>query len=186
MTAIVGVVNGGHVYIGGDSAGVSGYTVAVRADSKVFANGPYVFGFCGSFRMGQLLRYAFVPPHPEGDVHRFMVTTFVDALRECLKQGGWGWKENEREEGGTFLVGTGGELFNVQSDYQVAQRADGYDAVGMGDELALGALHATAGMDLRPRRRMALALHAAAHFSAGVRPPFAYVSTRNRRTRALT
>jgi hypothetical protein len=36
MTAIVGLVQAGSVYIGGDSAGVSGMSLTVRADAKVF------------------------------------------------------------------------------------------------------------------------------------------------------
>ncbi len=54
MTAIVGLVHNATVYIGGDSAGVSGYSMTVRADSKVFTIGPYLMGFTTSFRMGQL------------------------------------------------------------------------------------------------------------------------------------
>jgi len=76
---------------------------------KVFANGSYVMGFTTSFRMGQLLRYAFTPPEPDtADLHRFMCTAFTDALRQCLKDGGWAQKDKEQEEGGTFLVGTTG------------------------------------------------------------------------------
>jgi hypothetical protein len=52
VTAIVGLVHEGTVYIGGDSAGVSGYSMTVRADAKVFTVGPYLLGFTTSFRMG--------------------------------------------------------------------------------------------------------------------------------------
>ena len=38
MTAIVGLAQSGAVYIGGDSAGVSGMSLTVRADAKVFRN----------------------------------------------------------------------------------------------------------------------------------------------------
>jgi hypothetical protein len=51
MTCIVGLVDGGRVWLGGDSAGVSGWDLTVRADRKVFRNGPYVMGFTTSFRM---------------------------------------------------------------------------------------------------------------------------------------
>jgi hypothetical protein len=58
MTAIVGLTDNGTVHIGGDSAGVSDWSLTIRADSKVFTNGPYVMGFTTSLRMGQLPRYA--------------------------------------------------------------------------------------------------------------------------------
>ena len=78
-----------------------------------------MFGFTTSFRMGQLIRYALEPPEPEGELDRFMSTAFVDAVRACLKDGGWARRDNEREEGGTFLVGVQGRLFAVHDDYQV-------------------------------------------------------------------
>nr|MDT0660142.1 hypothetical protein [Micromonospora sp. DSM 115978] len=174
MTAIVGLVSDGSVYIGGDSAGSDGYSLTVRADGKVFRNGRYLFGFTTSYRMGQLIRYGLTPPKPKPrkDLERFMSTTFIDSLRDCLKSGGWAKKENDREEGGTFLVGVSGRLFTIYSDYQVAEAADGYAAVGCGDDLALGALYATAGLPIRPKRRVKVALRAAERFSTGVRGPF--------------
>jgi ATP-dependent protease HslVU (ClpYQ) peptidase subunit len=176
VTAIVGLVHERAVHLGGDSAGVAGWSLTVRADSKVFTNGPYVMGFTTSFRMGQLLRYALQAPYPEGDLERFMATTFIDAVRRCLKDGGWAKKDSEREEGGDFLVGVHGRLFCVESDYQVGEAADGYAAIGCGEELALGALYATARSRMSPKKRLRLALEAAERFSAGVRGPFAYVS----------
>lgn len=172
MTAIVGLVDQGAVYVGGDSAGVSGYSLTVRADSKVFTNGPYVMGFTSSFRMGQLLRWSLQAPHPEGELEKFMATTFVDAVRETLKTGGWLKQDSNRDEGGDFLVGVAGRLFEVFSDFQVGEAVDGYAAVGCGNELALGALHATTGLDLTPRKRVRAALKAAERYSAGVRGPF--------------
>jgi ATP-dependent protease HslVU (ClpYQ) peptidase subunit len=172
VTAIVGLIESGSVYIGGDSAGVSGMNLTVRADAKVFRKKRYLFGFTTSFRMGQLIRYSLKVPKPTGDLDAFMSTKFIDALRECLKTGGWASKDNDREEGGTFLVGVRGQLFAVHDDYQVARAADGFAAVGCGDQAALGALLATADAGLSPRRRVLRALSAAERFSAGVRGPF--------------
>lgn len=172
MTCIVGVEHKGRVWIGGDSAGVAGYSISSRADEKVFKNGPYVMGFTSSFRMGQLLRYSLVPPAPNTrDLDRFMVTTFVDAVRACLKAGGYASKDKDVEEGGTFLVGVAGHLFGIQSDYQVAKEVNGYAAVGCGEDLALGALYATRRMP-NQRSRVRSALEAAAEHSAGVVGPF--------------
>lgn len=172
MTCIAGLVEGSTVWIGGDSAGVAGLSMNVRADQKVFRNGPMLFGFTTSFRMGQLLRHTLViPDHdPRVPVEKYMATTFVDAVRECLKSNGWACKTNERETGGTFLVGYKGRLFCVFDDYQVGESSDGYDSVGCGCEIAEGALFATAGQS--PRERIETALKAAERHSAGVRGPF--------------
>lgn len=177
---IVGLVaDSGRVHLGGDSAGVSGLALQVRADSKVFRNGPFVFGFTTSFRMGQLLRHSLDPPRPPSRrLSRFMATTFVDAIRECLKAGGWAARNSDREEGGTFLVGVAGRLFEIADDYQVGERVDGYAAVGCGADVAHGALYATADLGMKPRRRLTVALAAAERFSAGVRGPYAFVASR--------
>lgn len=178
MTCIVGVEHRGRVVIGGDSAGVAGHSLQVRADAKVFRNGPYVMGFTTSFRMGQLLRYAFKAPEPPadpGELYGFMVTRFVDDVRKCLKDGGFLTKSSEVESGGTFLVGVRGSLFLVGSDFQIGQTAYGYDAVGCGQDLALGALHAT--RDRGARYRVETALSAAAAHSAGVSGPYALEAT---------
>src|SRR5688500_17161460 len=176
MTCIVGFVEGGTVWMGADSAGVSGWDLTVRADQKVFRNGHMLFGFTTSFRMGQLLRYALTVPYhdPSVDVQCYMATTFINAVRQCLKDHGYAKKENEQESGGAFLVAYKGQLFNVGSDYQVGMPLDGYDACGCGDQVARGALFAASG--ITGRARAEIALKAAERCSAGVRGPFEIMS----------
>ncbi len=174
MTCIVGLEDKGKVWIGGDSAGVGGYALTVRADRKVFQNGDFLFGFTTSFRMGQLLRYRFKPPrhHPDDDLEKFMTTDFVDGVRQCLKDYGYAHKEHDVERGGKFLVGFGGKLFCIQSDYQVAISAHPFQATGCGEDIALGAMLATKSAKVSASERIVGALEAAQEFSAGVRAPF--------------
>lgn len=170
MTCIVGLVDNGDVYIGGDSAGVAGLSLTIRADEKVFGNGSFLFGFTTSFRMGQLLRYKFSPPDQtihQGDME-YMVTSFIDSARRCFANNGFG--DKEATQGGTFLVGFNGKLYTIEGDFQVGIPTAGYDAVGCGADLALGAMYATEGMP--PEDRINTALLAASTFSAGVAPPF--------------
>ena len=175
MTCIVGIAEGGYVWIGGDSAGVAGLSLTHRKDIKVFRNGPFIMGFTSSFRMGQLLAHAFRPPkrHADTDVYAFMVTDFIDAVRSCLKAGGYAEAHNSVERGGTFLVGYEGRLFKIEGDYQVGESLTGYDACGCGEDFALGSLYSTTGP---PEFRLNLALQAAAEFSAGVCGPFNMVA----------
>jgi ATP-dependent protease HslVU (ClpYQ) peptidase subunit len=177
MTCIVGLIAEGKVFIGGDSAGVTSYRLQVRRDKKVFKNGPYLIGYTSSFRMGQLLRYAFAPPIPGeyDDLHRFMCTTFVDAVRDCLDVGGYSRRQSNQESAGTFLVGYGKRLFRIDEDYQVAETLDGFDAIGAGSQVALGALYACQHLD--PKERVFQALLAAERFNAAVRAPFIIQST---------
>ncbi len=186
MTCIVGIEHNGQVYLGGDSAGVAGLDIVTRADEKVFRNEEFVMGFTSSFRMGQILRYAFKPPEQSfrKDDMQYMVTDFIDAVREVYRQKGYLHKSNEVESGGTFLVGYRGKLYCVESDFQVGRVHHGFDACGCGYAYAMGALHATSGIldkedgsQLGPNERLQIALEAAARFSAGVRPPFVFVNT---------
>lgn len=176
MTCIVGLIDKGSVYIGGDSAGVDGgLGLSVRTDRKVFRNGEhgeFVIGFTSSFRMGQLLAHVFHPPKLfEGqDVYAYMVNQFVDGVRACLKTGGFASKENETESGGTFLVGFRSRLFEIFDDYQVGEPTAGYSAVGCGGDIATGSLFSTSGQ--KPRVRVIKALQAAEQHSGGVRAPF--------------
>lgn len=179
MTCIVGIEHNGKVLIGGDSAGVAGYSLTVRADEKVFESGEFVFGFTSSFRMGQLLRYKLSPPpFPENpDLDSFMATAFVDAIRQVMRDGGYMEVHDGAQRGGTFLVGIRGRLYTISSDFQIGRTLAGYNAVGCGDDLAMGALYATR-TSKSARNRAQTALEAAAEFSAGVVGPFNFVETK--------
>ncbi|MFE2420722.1 hypothetical protein [Streptomyces hokutonensis] len=48
-----------------------------------------------------------------------MATRFINAVRACLKEGGWARKDSEQEQAGVFLVGIHGRLFEVHDDRQV-------------------------------------------------------------------
>lgn len=176
MTCIVGLEHEGKIYIGGDSAGVGGLSLTIRADEKVFKNGNMLFGFTSSFRMGQLLRFKLqIPYHrPEVNDYQYMVTDFIDAVRYCLKEGGYASVHSGEESGGTFLVGYKGKLYEINDDYQVGMPLDGYAAVGCGEDIAKGAMYANIGLE--PEKRILNALGASENFSAGVRSPFHVLS----------
>ncbi len=176
MTCIVGLVQDDKIYMGADRAGVSKMSLSVRADPKVFVREPFIMGFTSSFRMGQLLQYKFSVPEigKEQDVFAYMATIFVDAVRACLKSGGFAKKKDEEESGGQFLVGYAGRLFTIESDYQVAEDVVSYAATGCGQDIALGSLFSTPLAD--PEFRLSVALEAAEAFSAGVRRPFDILS----------
>lgn len=181
MTCIVGVVDGDDVVLGGDSAGVAGHHLMIGTAPKVFRNGLFVMGYTTSFRMGQLLQYAFTPPDQEIEttVMEYMVTGFIPALRTCLSDGGFAKKDNNVESGGTFLVGYRGRLFEIQDDFQVQEALCGYSVCGCGRDVALGSLHSTraySSADMPVRERIFMALEAAQEFGSYVRGPFHHIN----------
>lgn len=178
MTCVAALVCNNKVYMGADSAAVSMIDLTVRCDQKVFMNDEFLIGFTSSFRMGQLLRYTLKPPKirpEEKDLYEYMVTDFVDAVRECLKKGRYAQNDKGEESGGFFLVGVRGRLFQIECDYQVGESVQTYDAVGCGRAYALGVLSVTNTID--PEERIKLALSSAEKFSAGVRGPFVILKT---------
>lgn len=171
MTCIAGIEQKGVVYIGGDSAGTaSNFTQRVRKDKKVFIKDNFLIGFCGSFRIGQLLRHTLkVPKQPTGmnDVD-YLVNNYVAAVKACFAADNKKWEEAFE---GSFMVGYNGHLYVVHGDYQVAQPEIGFDAVGSGEDMAIGALHASKNIK-NAEKRIFMALEASSINNAAVRPPF--------------
>jgi ATP-dependent protease HslVU (ClpYQ) peptidase subunit len=185
MTCIVAMTNGGAVVMGADSCAGDGSFSAPRLDRKVFvtqAGGGLLMGFTSSFRMGDLLRYRLdvARRHPDVPLDRWMRTDFIDAVRACLRAGGYLHASNSVESGGVFMVAAEGRLFVVDSDFQVGEYAGPFFAVGCGDRFALGAFHAAQRLQGAAvtvddmRARCEIALGAAAAFSGYVLLPFHY------------
>lgn len=181
MTCIVGLETKSGVLIGGDSAAANGWEIDTTRLKKVFRNGKFLIGYTTSFRMGQLLQYklSVKPQKKKQSDLEYLATTFIDAVRKCLKDGGFKKVENEQEKGGQFLVGYKGILYIVDSDFQVNSSIDGFMAVGCGSDFALGSLWDT--RNLSPKKRVRQALKAAGHFSNGVCGPYYIEIVRNER-----
>ena len=132
MTCIVGYIKDKNVYIGGDSAGVSGLHITIRKDPKVFKNGNFIIGYTSSFRMGQLLRFKLNVPKQLLEIsdYEYMCTHFIDAVRSCLKDGGYSVIKDSHEEIGTFLVGYKNKLYSIEGDLQVEESYEIYNSVG--------------------------------------------------------
>jgi ATP-dependent protease HslVU (ClpYQ) peptidase subunit len=179
MTCIVGIEHDGKVTIGGDSAAAQGSFLDLVTAPKVFQLGEMLIGFSYSFRMGQLLQYKLEPSVicSDADLMQFMVNGFVEDVRSCFRDGGFAKKQNEQEEGGQFLVGLRGQLFEVHSNYQVLRSRWGYNAIGCGYELALGAMGAMHSLDAvgnvtTTEAKVIVALQAASDHSGSVQAPF--------------
>jgi len=181
MTCVIGLEHNDTVYVGADSAGIAGYEIATRVDEKIFTKEEFIMGFAGSFRMGQLLRYALNIPEQSAriDDMQYLVTDFMDAVRTCYRDKGFLTKSEEVESSpeGTFILGYHGKLYTIEEDFQVGRVAEEYVAMGCGSSIALGAMHACNLVD--PIERITCALEAAAKFSAGVRGPFKIIKLKN-------
>lgn len=175
MTCVVGMIKkNGDIIVGADSCGSAGDSIISRKDPKVFIKDEMIFGFAGSFRMGNILHYKFqIPKRPRKmSANDYMNSVFIDEIRLCLTKHGLTKIENNVESiEGCFLVGYRGVIYCVESDLQVGIHEDDYIAIGSGADLASGALFATEKSE-DCGGRVITALKAAAKFNSGVKPPF--------------
>lgn len=195
MTCIVGVVaSDGVVTLGADSASSDGHRinsskspklarlkVRFKVDEVGFRAEHAVLGFTTSWRMGQLLQSMSLPDVGQGeDVFEYAVRSLVPAVRACLKDGGYATVSNGVESGGTWLLGIGGRLFSVQSDYAVLERMEPYDACGSGVDYALGAMWAMhrQGPTEDAETLLREAIEAAEAHVTTVRSPVTFISTK--------
>lgn len=185
MTCVVGLVHEGIVYIGADSLGSNGYTKTVRSDKKVFKSKDLssgIYGFAGSYRMGQLLTYAsgLLDSRDEQKInHEYLVTKFIPNVRSLFGSQGFEKNNSGEAEGGMFLFGLKDKLYAIYSDYQVAESTHSYVSIGSGGYHAMGSLHSTEGLDLTPEERIIKALKAAQEFATGVEAPFFIMNTKD-------
>lgn len=175
MTCIVGIEYEGSVWLGGDSVSVCEDSAWSVTDPKVFINKNIGFGYCGSFRGGQLLKYGLeVPLHPVArDDMGYLVIDLVDSIRALWTSKGILQNENGIEAVDTHvMVGYNGKLYYTDEDMQVCRTDTGYYAMGCGKHFALGALHALQRLALTPELKLQYALEAASAWSGAVRGPW--------------
>jgi ATP-dependent protease HslVU (ClpYQ) peptidase subunit len=187
MTCIVALSVGNKVFMGGDSAASdekSGLILQVT-DPKVFKVGQFGIGFCDSFRMGQILQYSWTPPIYKPttgfkNLDKFMRTKFVESIKEAYQENGYGRFGNnaseDGDEGGIIIIAVQntGRIFIMDVDYHISEVDVEYLAEGSGQQVALGSLHSTSAVKT-PRKRVRMALEAAAKFIMTVRGPFTII-----------
>jgi hypothetical protein len=186
MTCIVALIHENKVLLGGDAAASDEKTGLIfqRVDPKVFKVGQFGIAFVDSFRMGQILQYAWKPPvyNPTKgfkNLDKFIRTKFVDSIKEAFKEQGYGNFSSATEdgdEGGIFIIAIqgAGRIFVMDTDFHIGEADVQYMAEGAGQELALGSLFST-GLIKTPRKRVRMALEAASKFNMSVRPPFTII-----------
>lgn len=176
MTCVVGLEHEGSVYMGSDSMASDGWSQSISRLPKVFYRTDYLIGYSSSFRMGQVLQYTPLPQwlmdgRECDSEEQFLVTKVVESIRIAFKEAGFTTIENSQESGGHFLIGFRSRLYHIANDFQVNSFAEGYAAIGSGEQYAIGALHATSNR-MDPERRVLKALKAAEAHSTGVIGPF--------------
>lgn len=113
-------------------------------DSKVFRNGPVVFGVSGRSRASDLLQYMEVPSlrdyEPDFDVNRWVVRDLIPAIRKEFEDEKFTPGEKEFNTDSHVLLWAPGVAGYLASDLSWVQDERGVLAVGSGSKYAIGAL----------------------------------------------
>lgn len=177
MTVAVGVCTKDGVLLGADSASLSGWGVHMRADPKLVQLGDrFAVAATVSYRLLQIVAYQVEPPKALTGVtkHKCLARDWVPAVIAALDEHSYEPGEEEDE----LLVAWKDELFRVRGDFSVQQVTDRYDAIGAGEDYALGALDALNEKGCcTDDELLSRALATAARRCAAVRPPFVFAKT---------
>lgn len=186
MTCIVGLVDNGITYLGGDSLGSNGWSKTVYTQRKVFHSEDtkeLIIGLSGTFNF-QALEYEKLLNETKllkGEIDRkYLITEFIPNLKTIVNK----YNSNKNKDGldqmeGSLLFGYKDTLFEIQCDYSLLESTNKYLSCGSGEYFALGSLASTEGMSLKPIERIHKALQAASKFDSGVAPPFYIINTEN-------
>ncbi len=180
MSCVVGYVEDGKIYMGADSACINAENLDIRTrtDPKVFVRENFIFGYVGSYRVGQVLRCSFfIPPIPEGmSDFDYLCSLFIPRLISSLKENDCFQYKNEGEFcfEGEIMIGYNKEIYIIGSDLQVISESEKYSSIGCGENYAIGALYILEKMFplTPPEEKVKYALEVAEYYNAGVRRPF--------------
>lgn len=189
MTCILGMEHQNKVYIGGDSARMSGWERNILSSHKVFRLNDFLIGYSGAVRMQNIMHHCVTIDRRQADdecEEQFVVTGLVEAVRKAMKDNGYITGEQGRDTTGNnaFLAGYRGKLYWIGSDFDVSHFTGGIAAVGTGADYALGALRMQLKMreqliargrkvdPLNPETMIWQALEIATEYCASVAPPF--------------
>jgi len=168
MTCIVGLVDNGIVYIGGDRGISDKDIILTMCRPKVMKNGEYIIGYAGSQGVGQLAHIMTTPVCGK-DVEKTLRTTFIKSLKTIIEEFGPS-NLTESDCHTDFLVGCKGRLFEISTeDWSVSELE--YSAVGSGGNIALGSLYTSSLNTYTPIERVTYALNAAITLSPTCQGP---------------
>lgn len=180
MTAVCGIEHPEGVWLGTDSFIGNESIRDVTDRPKWFYRGRYLLvAYAGALRGAQVASLA--PPTRRQRLNEADQDYLVRAVVESIRQAHKSYEVQKPADDGTdYLIGYNGCLYMMQDDYSILRSKHGYAAIGVGQDMALGALAALQGEPLEPKVMIERALRAAARHCPQVGPPFHVVNVPRR------
>jgi 20S proteasome alpha/beta subunit len=157
MSVVVGVRHTKGVVLAGDLQWSGDNSNRMGTQSKVHTLlDTLAIGYVGSGRFGQILQYHMTDsledpflPREGRDEEYWTVREFIPYLRAQTEDHGHLHVHHNVEEFGpsAFLLAVRGRLFLIESDFSVNEHRLPYEAVGSGEDNAIGVLHAELGAE---------------------------------------
>ncbi len=143
MTTVAAIQYHDRVELAADAKVTSNSTYLGDVD-KIFTNGPVTFGCSGLLRAINLLSAMDIPALGESDyTESWLTNELMPALLARFKDNSsLVVKDGSATHNNSLIVVVRGEAFYVGTDFGWFRAKSGFYAVGSGNELALGALHA--------------------------------------------
>ena len=163
MSTVIGLKTKNGIWLGADSrASTEDGEIRPVVTEKIIVNGPYLIGFIGSVRGGQIIRkeYFTTPKNP---------FDWPDALIEQCQ------KKNCMTSGDpqpaimlcNYIIADSrsSKLYEILIDFQMNEIEE-MTAIGSGSPYAFGSLFSTKELNINEKRRVELALQTAEFFDA--------------------
>lgn len=152
MTAIVAAVSESGVLLAADSQASGWNSIRMLREPKTFQlTETIALACCGSGRFGQIvttwLDDLLEEPYPPlgADEEVWAKRVFVPALVQCLDDHGFLHRYEEDNTVGLgdsgFLLAIRNRVFRGESDFSVDEPTYAFEAMGSGEEAAMGAMH---------------------------------------------
>ena len=124
------------------------------------------------------LCYCELPPvKGDQDPYDYLINDLFPEFRLKLRAGGrLLQKEGKELLESEMMIGWRGSLYIMGMDFSVMEPQRQYEAIGIGQEYALGALHILEKVECTTRQKIKAAMDAASAHSKGCAPPYTIYS----------
>lgn len=148
MTTVVAVKSNKGVTFAADTQVTDG-TRPFRHNemTKMVDGGRYIIGMAGDLAALQAIEHRWTIPLPSVrstlSLFKFAITKIAPSLREFVDEANL-FSDKQKESDATLfsiLLAIDGTLLEIDDDYGVTMRDDGFHAIGSGSDYAIGALH---------------------------------------------
>jgi ATP-dependent protease HslVU (ClpYQ) peptidase subunit len=181
MTCIIAKIHDKKVHMIADRMGSDGFLKEnYPLVKKIFKNGDFIIGCTTSFRMIQILQHTWEAPKKSLDISddKYIYKIITESIMAAFKAADFGHKKDAHYQGGNFLMGWKGRLFEVQDDMSILEYQN-FSSVGCGEYHAYAAmetLNLTGMLQDEPEKFLATALKVAAHCTTGVSEDYDYIA----------